>query len=210
MRRINVIPALVGLFAVGVVGVVGVVGCGLPEDGPVQTVDPKKVPHGLVESHRSMPAAGRQPPVANGVRVFFTRQDHLVPVVLQPVPGGTQAQLTQALRALSAGPTAQEHAQGTGTAIPPGMSLVTTALVNGLATIDLQGDAAHPDVDQNAIAAGQIVLSATSVPGVRTVVLTRAGERVGAALPSGELATRSVQASDYAPLTQAETSGRTS
>jgi spore germination protein GerM len=47
---------------------------------------------------------------------------------------------------------------------------------------------------------GQIVLTATSLPGVRGVRLTLDGEPLEAPLPSGELTSAPLTAEDYAAL----------
>ena len=55
--------------------------------------------------------------------------------------------------------------------------------------------------DSNRLEVAQIVLTATSVPGVDAVLLELAGEPIEAPLPDGELADRPLTAQDYATAT---------
>ncbi len=54
--------------------------------------------------------------------------------------------------------------------------------------------------EQSPLAVAQIVLTATSVPAVERVVLTRQGEPLEAQLPDGGLTTAPLAAQDYAEL----------
>lgn len=174
--------------------------CGVPESGPARTVDPGDVPHNLREATPTASSAARGQDVTSGPSVYLTAGERLVRLGLE-ADAPDRPTLVDALQALSAGPTQEEQKSGLGTAIPAGLELQARTTVGGLVEIDLVGAAAHPDVDQNALAAGQIVLTATSVPGVDSVVLTRQGQRVDPALPNGELAAgREVTAADYVPL----------
>jgi hypothetical protein len=175
------------------------VGCGVPDEGPARTVDPADVPFRLLEGRATTSASARTEQVAAAPGVYFTSADRLVRLGI-PDQGGLLPRLSGALGALSAGPTPLEQQRGVGTAIPAGLQLVAVRVVHGRAEIDLRGDVAHPDVDQNALAAGQIVLTATSVPGIDRVVLTRHGQPVVPVLPHGDLAAGPVAASDYASL----------
>lgn len=187
-----------GVAAIALVaGLVGA--CGVPDHGPVATVDPRDVPYNLLGEATGGPGGVRNE-ISEGLAVFFTSDGHLVRLGLDPGAAVGRPAFARVLDALSSGPTPQEQRQGIGTAIPPGLRLVLSRTVSGTADIELAGQAAHPDVEQNALAAGQIVLTATSVPGIDSVRLTRNGQRVDAALPFGDLAARPVTASDYASL----------
>ena len=67
-------------------------------------------------------------------------------------------------------------------------------------TVDLTGAGDAPAGQQSRRAVGQIVLTATSLPGVRAVLLTHDGEPLEAPLPSGELTSSPLTAADYEPL----------
>jgi spore germination protein GerM len=102
------------------------------------------------------------------------------------------------LAALAAGPTAAEHDLQLATALPPDAELTVTDLTRGTATVDLAGPADAPAGSASRRAVAQVVLSATSVPGVEAVVLTVEGEPVDAPLPSGQLSSAPLSAEDYA------------
>jgi spore germination protein GerM len=75
-----------------------------------------------------------------------------------------------------------------------------TSLARGRVTIDLQGEGSATVGDEGPLAVGQIVLTATSVPGVDSVVLTREGKPVEAQQAGGQLTDRPLTAAEYAPL----------
>ena len=64
-------------------------------------------------------------------------------------------------------------------------------------TIDIGGPVDAPSGAESRRAVGQIVLTATSVPGVRAVLLTATGNRVDAPLPDGQLTSAPLTAADY-------------
>jgi len=78
--------------------------------------------------------------------------------------------------------------------------LTVADLSGATATIDLGGAAEAPSGQESRRAVAQIVLTATSLPGVDAVLLTRAGQRVDAPLPSGQLTSRPLTDDDYQPL----------
>jgi hypothetical protein len=198
MRSLRFVPAVGGLFALVLVSG----GCGVPDEGPARIVDSDDVPFRLLQGRATTSGPARTEQVATGPAVYFTSADRLVRLGI-PDPGGLLPRLAGALGALSAGPTPLEQQRGLGTAIPAGLQLRATSVIDGRAEIDLRGDVAHPGVGQNVMTAGQIVLTATSVPGVDRVVLTRLGEPVVPVLPHGDLAAGPVKASDYAWLVRA-------
>jgi spore germination protein GerM len=73
-------------------------------------------------------------------------------------------------------------------------------LSDGTATIDIDGPDEAPSGGASRLAVAQIVLTATSVPGVDAVRLTLSGEPVEAPLPSGQLTSAPLTAADYAAL----------
>jgi spore germination protein GerM len=69
---------------------------------------------------------------------------------------------------------------------------------DGTVTVDIGGAAEAPSGRESRTAVAQIVLTATSLPEVEGVLLTRAGTPVEAPLPSGELTSAPLSAADYA------------
>ena len=173
-------------------------GCGVPRRGPVETVAPGDVPYGLLAQERADDGSGPPGRSAGAVEVYFVLNERLVGV---PIARSTGADpLRTVLAALAAGPTTTQQEDGLGTSIPPGLTLRGTETATGTASIDLQGDAAQPDIGQNPLTTGQIVLTVTALPGYRQVLLTRDGEPVQAVLPNGELSERPVTAANYQSL----------
>lgn len=178
-RRRTALPAAVlALLAAG---------CGVPTGQTATTVAAAEVPYGLLnEASPAPPPEPSDPAVTDPHRAFFvTDADRLVGVPLDAVLGA--APLPHALTALSAGPDRDRRPRGLGTAIPPGLSVAVTRLDRGTATVDLRGEPV-PAGEQGPLAVAQIVLTATSVPTVDRVLLTRDGAPLEAPLPDGGLA----------------------
>lgn len=177
-------------------------GCGVPTGGQPQTIPPSDIPYGLASpSPTPMPSA---PPetVADTSRVhWIDAQDTLVP---QPREvGGTtrRERLAHLLDELAAGPLPRERDDELSSALPPEVRLGVAALDEGTATVDVDTLGRAPSGGSTRRAVAQIVLTATSVPGVQAVRLQLAGEPVEAPLPSGELISRPLTASDYTSFT---------
>jgi spore germination protein GerM len=78
--------------------------------------------------------------------------------------------------------------------------LTLASLSNGTATVNLSGDFANPPVAEQPQFAGQIVLSATSVPGVDQVLLTSNGQQLQLPVADGSITGLPLTASDYRSL----------
>ena len=72
------------------------------------------------------------------------------------------------------GPTSGERDDELTTALPPRIQLSVAHVDGGTATVDLSGTSAAAAGEQSRRAVGQIVLTATSLPGVSAVLLTHA------------------------------------
>ena len=81
------------------------------------------------------------------------------------------------------------------------------SLEDGRATVDVRMGRLPTGGDRLPLAVGQVVLTVTSVPTVREVVLVADGARIEAPLPGGALTGRPLTAADYAVLRQAPSSG---
>jgi len=185
-----------------------------------------QVPYGLLDPDHAVPTTGPARTTSPSATrapdrpsVFFVKHDRLVPAPL-PAPatgassgaapgtasggaatGDTRAVLSQLVLALSTGPSADQRAQGLDTALPSALHLAVRSVgADGLATIDLQGGDSGTVGDQGPLAVGQVVLTATSVPGVDRVLLTRQGAPVAAQLAGGELTDMPLVPAEYASL----------
>ena len=174
-------------------------GCGVPTGGAPTTVAPSDVPYGLASPTDTAPAPVTPAPTTDEPAVFLVGDgDVLVPRGRESGPGTTADRLTELLGALAAGPTAGERREGLSTALPLGVELGVAGIRAGTATVDLRAPADAPSARESRAAVAQIVLSATSVPGVQAVLLTSSGSPVEAPLPSGELTSAPLTSADYA------------
>ncbi len=175
--------------------------CGIPTAGPPETIAPSDVPYGLTSPTPSSPAAPSPPPRSDEPRVYLVTTDDLLVPRGRAVTGTTLGErLTHLLADLEEGPSGDELDDQLTTALPPEVGLTLTAIEGNTATIDISTGEASPSERESRRAVGQIVLTATSLPGIRGVLLTRDGEPLEAPLPSGELTSAPLAAEDYAAL----------
>jgi spore germination protein GerM len=172
-------------------------GCGVPTGGEPTTIAPSDIPYGLTTPSAAPPATLAEP-VADPSRVFLVASDDSLVPRARPVSGSTRTErLENLLGHLAAGPTAGERDEELSTALPPDVRLTVTDVAKGTATIDIGGAVDAPSGWATRRTVGQLVLTATSVPGIDAVRLTLAGDPVEAPLPDGELTTEPLTAEDY-------------
>ena len=176
-------------------------GCGVPTGGGPQTIAASDIPYGLASPSPGSPAATSSPPRDDLPRVYLVDAgDVLVPSGRDVSGSTTRERLGDLLSQLVEGPTSGERDDQLTTALPPQISLSVSTVDNGTATIDFSATSASPAGEQTRRAVAQIVLTATSLPGVTAVLLTHDGEPLEAPLPSGELTAAPLTAMDYEPL----------
>lgn len=172
--------------------------CGVPTDGGVHAIDPGEIPSGIVEP---APATEPQPTPQAGEatpRVYFLGTGDMLVSTPRKLGNRQPPQLLAAvLQQLAEGPDPAEREDGLSTALPPELGLKLVELVDGRATIELSGEQVPASANLSTLAVGQIVLSATSVPTVSSVVLTRDGMRIEAPLGDGALSRLPLSESDY-------------
>jgi hypothetical protein len=179
-------------------------GCGVPTGGAPEAIAPSDVPYGLMSPSPSAPAVTSAPPREDLPRVYFVDPASVLVSSGRTVSGSTvRERLTDLLGQLANGPTAAELDDALATALPPGVQLSVAGLDDGTVTVDITGGPDTPDGREGRRAVAQIVLTATSLPDVRAVLLTHDGAPVEAPLPSGELSSGPLTASDYAALVTA-------
>jgi hypothetical protein len=173
-------------------------GCGVPTGGAPDTIDASDIPSGLASPSPGSPAATSSPARDDRPRVYLVNADDaLVPSGRDVSGTTTHDRLDNLLAQLADGPTAGERDDELTTALPPRIVLTVSSVDGGTATIDFSATSASPAGEQTRRAVGQIVLTATSLPGVTAVLLTHDGESLEAPLPSGELTTVPLTAEDY-------------
>ena len=175
--------------------------CGVPTGGSPVPIPASEVPYGLASPLPPTSAATPSPAPLDEPRVHLTTEDGaLVPRGRSVAPGPLPDRLDELLDDLATGPSPTELTGRLSTALRPDVSLGVAEVSGSTVTIDLGGSADAPAGRESVAAVAQIVLTATSLPGVDGVLLTRAGEPVDAPLPSGQLTSRALSADDYIPL----------
>lgn len=110
--------------------------------------------------------------------------------------------LAAAIGSLLAGPTSSESAAGLSTAIPDKTKLDSSSLHGPLAYLDFSKSLASVSGQEQLLAFAQIVVTATSVPGVQEVLIAVGKQVVSAPLSDGTLAQGPVGRASYASLIQ--------
>ena len=189
------------LRAAALAVLVGLAGCGVGTGGSPEELADSEVPYGLLSSAPTTSAPSSVPTVGDEPRVYLVSADDvLVPTGRDVRAGSLRSQLEDLLDLLTAGPTDDEREEGLATALPPGAELVVTAVDGDTVTVDLTGPGEAPSGLQSRRAVAQIVLTATSLPGVRSVLLTSDGDPLEAPLPSGVLTSEPLEAADFERL----------
>lgn len=177
-------------------------GCGVPVSDQPRVLRTEQVPYRLL----GPPANASSPPAHEGRgeqkgQIALVLGDGAIDLVSRVIPrGAPQRQVQAVLDQLLRGPTDDERARGCDSTLPAGVSLRVRAVQEGIATIELGGDIAAQAADRLPLSVAQIVLSATSVDGVRAVLLQRDGRPVDAPLPDGRLASEPLTADRYTSL----------
>ncbi|MBZ5740649.1 GerMN domain-containing protein [Nocardioides mangrovi] len=175
--------------------------CGLPGDGSVHRVDDGEVPYHLLESGSAgAPAAGAAGGPARAPVVFWVAGERLVPEATDDTCGDDPGAVVEGLlHTLATGPSDDARANGRSSAVPPDSGLEMAGLADGVVEVDIEPETSL-SADRLPVAVGQIVLTVTSAPGVRSVVLVTDGEPAKVPLPDGALTEGPVTAEDYGDL----------
>lgn len=185
------------LLQVGIV--LCLAGCGVPTGGEPIVVPASEVPHGLATPTPTESVPPTVEPVLDSPRVYLLgEEERLVPRPREVDGTGPTERLEDLLSFLADGPSGSERDEQLSTALPPNVRLSVGGLADGTATVDLNLPDEAPSGLASRRAVAQLVLTATSVPGVKDVRLTLAGEPVEAPLPSGQLTSSPLDAADFA------------
>ncbi len=194
------------LRAVLLAAVLAVAACGVPVGQAPDPIDPSSVPFGLSDEASASPSSVPSPTTAvNAPRVYLLDAAQPTKQLVArsrsgQLPADPTAALQLVLGDLAQGPNADDRAAGLTTAVPPGAVLTLAKLDGTTATIDLSGDFANPPVAEQPQFAGQIVLTATSVPGVDQVLLTSGGQQLQLPVADGSITGLPLTAGDYRAL----------
>ncbi|WP_432537954.1 GerMN domain-containing protein [Kineococcus arenarius] len=185
-----------GLLAAGLLA-----GCGAPAEGQVREIGPTEVPYGLLDPPPEPTAdSSATAEAGSGPRVYFLQGDALLAVPLGTATSDSTDHLDALLQRLSAGPGRQERADGLSSALGTDVQLRATDLAGGTARVAVTGLAQNIAADRLPLAVGQVVLTATTAPGVDSVQLVRDGKVLEVPLPGGEQTAGPLTAADYTSL----------
>lgn len=188
-------------LVVAVAAVTVLSACGLPGDGSARTVDDGEVPYGLLESRS--PSSATSAPGNGPARVpvvVWVSDDRLLPEpTMRSCAEDPDVLVEELLNALAAGPSAVARAMGRSTQLAPGFGLDLVDIVGATAHVDIRPETSM-SAERLPAVVGQIVLTATSAPTVRSVVLVTDGARIQVPRPDGILTGGPVTAEDYVDL----------
>lgn len=186
------------LAAVGALALLTLSGCGVPTSGDPRTIPASDVPYGLASPTGTAPSGSTAETMLVETGIYLVNaEDVLVPRGRELPNGGLEERLDELLGQLALGPSAQELADELTTALPPEVELLVTDITGGTITVDIAGPVDASTGVKTRLVVGQIVLTATSEPEVRAVLLTREGEPIDAPLPDGELTSDPLTADQF-------------
>lgn len=195
-----------GVFAGVTVTLLLAASAGCTQTNKVRAIPDESVPHGLLTSTR--PGGG-----GDTASQTFNRQDPKVYFVkpsgnLGPVSSSMQTEdrneaIKKVLTLLMGGPDEVTTDENLRTTIPTGTQLVLEKVDGG--TAELSYTSPTPvGPKELPFFFGQIVLSVTSIEGVKSCVFSSNGDRIRATLPGGETSDQLLTNADYIELLQEE------
>jgi hypothetical protein len=183
------------LLILGALLVLLVTACSPGSQEEPEAIARRDVPFQLLETTTTT----REPPAddtAQRFDVYLVSGDRLVASSRSTDASPTAV---SALRALIVGPTTADDQLGIGTAIPPATRLVAVARDAEMLDIDLSREFMSSASD-GSLAVGQLVLTATSLPGIERIRFRIDGMPVEVPTGDGALAHGPVTRDDYANL----------
>jgi spore germination protein GerM len=164
--------------------------CGIPQDR-----SPVIVPGGVV-SPAVAPVEGQPTSPEAQTEIFLLQAEHLVTVRRSTPRRG----VVDVVNLLLQGATETEFDAGIRSAISPQTALRSARVEGDTAVVDLSGALVEVGGQEQILAVAQIVLTATTVPGVGQVRLLLEGQAVEVPRADGTLTSETLRASDYAGL----------
>lgn len=170
-------------------------------------IRPEAAPNDLPEERQEVFGEPDTGDVAAGTnRIFLLAPDdpeqpQRLRSVLRAGPTGPTA-AGDILSSLFSGPNSEERAGQLDTAIPADARVLTTVTVGEQVTVDVTDAFDELTPDGLRLAVAQIVVTATGIDGIESVVLRVDGERRVWPIGSGELVDRPLTAFDYPGLVE--------
>jgi len=177
-RRIGLVAALV--LAALLAG-----GCAIPTESGPRTIAPDRVPFHLLSPVASattttLPRLSSLVPV----KVFFITPNQLLQAVDRVVV--SPAQLTEVINALLAGPSSSEVANGTTTAIPSNVRVLSATVQGAIVTVNFDDQFGAITGSATELAVAQVVATVTGQVGLSSgVIFEINGERTSVPIASG-------------------------
>lgn len=167
-----------------------VTACGVPTDPSPRALDPEAAPFGVLGEPTAAPAGDGR------VALYFVRGDR---VVLQPRPVERSTTIRQLLEMLLEGPTPEQVAAGTRSAIPTDLRVEDVEVSgSGVAVVTLEvGDS---QVGTPPLGFAQIVATLTAPGRARSVRFRLDGADLPVPRGDGSLTSDPLDRSDYADL----------
>jgi spore germination protein GerM len=170
-------------------------GCGIPEDRHPTALPGGVITPGLGSTTTTATTPSNPEPTMEAT-VFLVRAEHVAPVVRRT----TRADLQTVLGLLITGPTEAELGAGMRTAISPQTQLHSVAVNGTTAVIDVTSAFVEVAGQEQILALAQVVLTATTVPGITEVRFALEGQPVDVPRADGTLSSGPLSATDYAAL----------
>ncbi len=174
-------------------------GCAIPTQSAPSTMAPSKVPFGLLNPHPPTTTTTTQPKPTSYVTVdvfYLNVSDQLTSAVRYVA---TPAPLDAVIRAMLAGPSSAETAQGISTAIPSDVALLSVLPPqNGIVTVNMNTAFGTITGNNTELAVAQIVATVVAQTGNNTGVLFEIdGERTLVPIANGSEVSAPVYLLDF-------------
>jgi len=175
-----------------------VAGCGIPTEDHAATAGPEEVPFGLLTDEPRQPPATAVPPAGPTVEIYLLEGggDRLA-AVRRTIE---EADISDVIAALLAGPSDVEADRGLSSALPEGDVVQSLELSGGVAAVDLSPVFGVLDGTTQKLAIAQLVYTLTARPGIGRISFTLSGQPVEIPRGDGALTSGSVSRDSYREL----------
>ncbi len=193
VRLVWILPSLCVVLATGV----SAASCGVTVQGTPQAIAKSKVPFGLMKEvapTTSLISSSRE-----SLQVYMVDSGHLM-AISRSVSG--RVTLVEEIEQLLAGPTDAESFVGITTDLPAETNIKVVRQDNSNLQVNLTGNFASINGQDQILAIGQIVYSLTQVPGISSVSFELNGQSTEVPTANGTLVTGPVTRLDYFQLAQ--------
>jgi spore germination protein GerM len=180
------------LVAAAVVAAGSLTGCGLSAEENPEPVEVAELPTSVAATEDDTMSVLTDKDTR---AVWLLDNGRLVREVRQVDP---PADVAATVNALLLGPTEEENLLGLRSAIPPGTRLIDAAVDGNVVTLNLSDEFAGVGGDAQRSALGQLVWTATAVPGIDGVLIAVGNEPVSVPDAGGELIDRPLVRADFA------------